>query len=292
MPSFTLSTGRIKDIARQVRNMRFNYQARTKEGEMQSGTVEAGSRESAVETLQRLGLTIVYLEAASAAPFYARSLKFFQKIKTKDIVMFYRQLSILFEANIPPLEALESLANQVSNRQFKDILFEVETDVRGGEQLSGALAKHKKIFSSFYVNVIRSGEATGRLSEVLKYLADHAESEFYLNQKVKGAFVYPIFILSVFFAVTILMLIYVIPKLTVVLTESGQKLPLTTRILIGTSDFLKSWIWLLVLAIVGLIFGTSRYLKTPKGRENWDKLKVKNSCFWSYFSQNIFDSIF
>ncbi len=255
--------------------MRFNYQARTQHGEIQAGTVEAGSRESAIETLQRHGLTVVLLETTSAVPFYARSLKFLQRVKTKDIVMFYRQLAVLFEANIPPLEALESLANQVSNSYFKDVLFEIGTDVRGGEPLSNALAKHKKIFSLFYINVIRSGEATGKLSEVLKYLADHAEKDYTLNQKIKGAFIYPIFILSAFLVIAVLMLIYVIPQLTTILLETGQKLPLATRILVGMSNILKSWLWLLIIIVAGFIFGLRRYLKIIQGRENWDKLKLK-----------------
>ncbi len=259
--------------------MRFNYQARTKEGEIQTGTVEAGTHEAAVKTLQRYNLAVVFLEPISEIPFYARSLKFLQRIKTKELVMFYRQLSILFEANIPPLEALSSLTIQVHNPRLKDILFEVETDVRGGGSFSNALAKHKKVFSNFYINVIRSGEATGRLDEVLKYLADHAEREFVLNSKIRGAFVYPGFILSSFLIVATLMLIYVVPNLMAVLLETGGQLPLTTRILVGTSNFVRGWIWLLIIILVGLFVGFSRFIKTPQGRKLWDEFKLKVPLF-------------
>lgn len=255
--------------------MRFNYQARTKEGEVQTGTVEASSREAAVKTLQRHDLAVIYLEKSSAVPFYARSLKLFQKVKTKELVIFYRQLAILFEANTPLLDSLQAIAEQTRNSYFKDVLFEVETDVRGGESLSKALLKHKKIFPSFYINVIQSGEVTGKLDEVLKYLADHAEKEFILNSKIKGAFSYPAFILSAFFIVAILMLVYVVPKLTIMLIETGRELPLTTRVLIGTSNFFRSWSWLLIVAVVVIIFGFPRYLKTKQGRELWDRLKLK-----------------
>lgn len=255
--------------------MKFNYQARTKEGEIQTGTVEAGSHEAAVKILQQHDLVVVFLEAVSEVPFYARSLKFLQKVKTKEMVMFYRQLAILFEANTPLLESLKAVAEQIRNPYFKEILFEVESDIRGGENLSGALAKHKKVFSSFYINVIQSGEATGKLDQVLKYLADHAEKEFLLAQKVKGAFTYPIFILSAFFIIAVMMMVYVVPQLTAILLETGQELPLTTKILIGTSNLLRSWLWLLALIIFGGGYGLSRYLKTQKGRENWDKLKLR-----------------
>ncbi len=275
--------------------MRFNYQARTTEGEIQAGTVEAGSYEAAVKTLQRHDLAVVFLEPISGVPIYARSLKFLRRVKTKDVVMFYRQLSILFEADIPPLDALEALVKQVKNPYFKDILFEVETDVRGGEALSNAMSKHKKVFSPFYINVIRSGEATGRLDEVLKYLADHAEQEFVIVSKIRGAFVYPGFILSAFLIVTVLMLIYVVPQLTAVLIEAGGELPLTTKILIGASSFLRSWAWLLALILVGLFSGFLRSIKTPKGREIWDKFKLKipvfgkllQKMYLSRFSENL-----
>jgi type IV pilus assembly protein PilC len=161
------------------------------------------------------------------------------------------------------------------NPYFKDILFEVETDVRGGESLSKALSKHEKAFSSFYINVIRSGEATGRLSEVLKYLADHAEREYVLHAKIKGAFTYPGFIFSAFLLVAVLMMVFVIPKLTIVLIESGQELPFFTRMLIGTSDLLRSWSWLIVIVIFVIGFGFVRFTKTDKGRKVWDKFKLR-----------------
>lgn len=255
--------------------MRFNYQARTKDGEIQSGTIEASNREVAANTLQRHGLVVVHIEAASAVPFYARSLKIFQKVKIKELVLFYRQLSILFEADIPLLDALKAVAQQTRNAYFRDILFEVETDVKGGESFSKALAKHSKVFSSFYINVIQSGEVTGKLSEILKYLADHAEEEFLLNSKIKSAFTYPIFIFSVFIVVGVLMLVYVVPQLTIVLLESGQELPLPTKILVATSNFFRSWSWLLFIVVTAAIFGFIRFKKTTQGKEMWDKLKLK-----------------
>lgn len=263
--------------------MQFNYQARTKEGEIQTGTVEAGSREAAIKTLQRHELAVIFLEPIKAAPFYARSLKIFQRVKTKELVMFYRQLAILFEANIPLLSALRTVGEQIKNPYLGDVLFEVETDIRGGESLSSALSKHKKVFPSFYVNVIESGEVSGRLEEVLKYLADHAEREFNLKSKVKGALTYPAFILSAFVIIAALLMIYVVPQLTAVLVETGAELPMTTKILIGMSDFLRNWIWLLIILVAGSIFGLSYFIKTNQGREIWDRFKLRIPVLGSLF---------
>lgn len=265
--------------------MRFNYQAKTKRGETQTGAVEAGSREAAIETLQRHDLFVVYLEEASKVPFYIRSLKFLQKVKAKEITIFYRQLAILFEASVSPLDSLRILAEQTKNLLFRDIIFEIENDVKGGENLSDAMAKHPKVFSPFYVNVVKAGEATGKLHEVLRYLADHAEKEYNLTFKVKGAFTYPAVIFTLFIIVAIVMMIYVIPQLTSVIEETGQELPLTTKILIGASGFLKNWFWLIAIILIAAVVGLMKFIRTENGRQIFDAFKLKIPIFKSLFQK-------
>lgn len=267
--------------------MKFNYQARTKEGEIQTGTVEAGTREAAIETLQGYDLVVVFLEKISEVPLYARSLRFLQRIRSRELTIFYRQLAILFEANVSPLDSLKILGQQTRNPLFKEIIFSLEKDVKGGEPLSSAMAEHTKVFSPFYVNVVRAGEATGKLHEVLRYLADHAEREYNLTRKVRGAFTYPIAILSLFIIVATLMMVYVVPQLASMLEELGQELPLTTKILIGTSKLLRSWIWLVVLVVIGLIIGLWKFIKTSKGQIIWDTIKLKIPIFKGLF-RNIY----
>lgn len=267
--------------------MKFNYQARTKQGEIQTGTVEAGTQEAAIETLQRHELVVVFLEKISEIPFYARSLKFLQRIKAKELTIFYRQLAILFEANVSPLDSLRILAEQTKNPIFKELIFEIEKDVKGGEPLSSAMAKHSKVFSSFYVNVVRAGEASGKLHEVLKYLADHAEREYNLTRKVRGAFIYPIAIFSLFIIVAVLMMIYVVPQLSSMLEEIGGELPVTTKILIGASKFLRSWFWLVILLFIGLIVGLIRFIRTERGGLIWDTFKLRIPIFKRLF-RNIY----
>lgn len=254
--------------------MKFNYRARTKEGEIQAGVVEAGSREAAIDILQRHELVVIALEALSEIPFYARSLKFLQRVKSKEITIFYRQLAILFEANVSPLDSLKILGNQTRNPIFREILFELEKDIKGGETLSKAMSKHPKVFSMFYVNVVNAGEASGRLYEVLGYLADHAERDYELSHKVRGAFTYPIAIFTLFIIVAVVMMIYVVPQLASMLEEVGQELPFTTKVLIGASRFLQSWILLIVLMVIVLVVFIWRFVKTPTGRSVWDRIKL------------------
>lgn len=265
--------------------MKFNYQARTKYGEIQTGVVEAGSREAAIETLHRYDLVVVFLEQLSEVPFYTRSLRFLQKIKAKEVTIFYRQLAILFEANVSPLDSLKILGEQTGNPLLRELIFEIERDIKGGETLSSAMAKHPKVFSPFYVNVVKAGEATGKLHEVLRYLADHAEKEYNLNFKVRGAFTYPAVILSLFVVVAVLMMIYVVPQLASMLEELGQKLPLSTRVLIGASKIMRSWFWLIALIIIGLVVAIIRFAKTPNGRLFLDVLKLRIPLFKSLFQK-------
>lgn len=265
--------------------MRFNYQARTKEGEIQTGTVEAGSREAAIETLQLHDLVVVFLEKASEVPLYARSLKFLQRVKDKDLTIFYRQLAILFEANVTLLDSLKILGGQTQNPLFKELIFEIEKDVKAGESLSQALGKHPKVFSSFYVNVVKAGEATGKLHHVLGYLADHAEREYNLIRKVRGAFTYPLAIFSLFIVVGVLMMIFVVPQLASMLEEIGQELPFITKLLIASSDFLRKWIWLVVLITIALVIAFVKLTRTEKGKFVIDVIKLKVPIFKSLFQK-------
>jgi len=265
--------------------MKFNYQARTKNGEIQTGVIEAGGRESAIEVLQQRELLVIFLEEVSKVPIYARSLKIFQKIKTKELTIFYRQLAVLFEANISPLESLRILGEQMKNQLFKELIFEIDKNIKGGETLSQAMGKHPKVFSPFYINIVAAGEATGKLHEVLRYLADHAEREYNLNGKVRGAFTYPAVIFSLFIVVGTLMMVYVVPQLTSMLAEMGTDLPFTTKVLIWTSNFLKKWILLVILFVIGAVIGFLKFSKTDKGIFIIDTAKLNIPVFKVLFQK-------
>lgn len=254
---------------------KFNYQARTKKGNVQTGTVEAASREAAVATLQGHNLIVIDIESVEAAPVFSRSLKFLQRVKRKEIVVFSRQLSTLIEAKVPLVQALKTLHRQISNPYFKEIVFEMAADVDGGMSLSQALGKHPKVFSGLYINMVKSGEVSGNLDESLTYIADHLEKEYYLIAKVRGAMMYPAFIITGFILAGFVMMTMVVPQLTSILTETEQELPLATRALIGTSNFLKSFWWLVIIAAIAIIGGIVYFIRTPEGRKFWDRIKLK-----------------
>ncbi|MDD3783657.1 MAG: type II secretion system F family protein [Candidatus Portnoybacteria bacterium] len=268
-----------------TRQMQFDYQAKTQNGEIQTGTVEAGSKESAINILHDRNLTVIFLEETIKKSIFSRQIKLFQKVKVKELTLFYRQLAVLFEAQVSPVDSLRILAEQVKNPIFKEALFDVGNDIRGGESLSSAMEKHPKIFTPFYFNVVRAGEATGALQDVLQYLADHAERDYNLTGKIKSAFTYPIVIFSLFIIVGAAMLIFVIPQMISVLQEMGAKLPFTTKILIAFSDFLRNFFWLIAIIIVGLVVAFKKIHATPKGRLFFDFLKLKMPIFNELFKK-------
>lgn len=255
--------------------MKFNYQARTNTGEMQTGVIEASSKEAALDILQKNQIFVTALEEVGAEPFYAKKIKFFSRISAKDLVAFVRQLSMMFKSKISLAQSLRVLAEQNKNQEFKEKILIISDEIEGGALFSQALSRFPNVFSSFFVSMVRSGEASGTLSESLNYLADHLEREYHLQSKLKGALVYPTMILFVSIAVLLMMMFFVIPNLAKVLTETGQELPLPTRVVIGLSNFLRHWGWALMILFAAFLFFVFRYLKTSAGKNLKDRLVLR-----------------
>lgn len=246
--------------------MKFNYQARDQKGQTQVGVVEASSRESAFQLLGRSGLVVTVLEEAGTRPIYARRIAFFDRVSAKDLVLFSRELAILFRSKVSLIESLETIAKQTGNQTFREKIIRLSEGVEGGTSFSNALSAYPKVFSSFYVNMVKSGEASGKLSDVLEYLADHLEREYELSSKVKGAMVYPVFVIFIAVVVLSLMMFFVIPNLSGVLLSTGQELPVITKVVLGLAAFLRSWGWIFMLLLVGAGVLGFRYSRTPKGK--------------------------
>ena len=254
--------------------MKFNYQARTKTGEVQSGIVEASSREAAFNVLKSHGLFVTLLEEPSA-PFYARKIKFLDRVSGKDVVLFSRQLAIMFRSKVPLVESFHTLAMQSRSANFRDKILKIAEEVEGGTSLSKSMGLYPRLFSSFYISMVKSGEASGKLSEVFNYLADYLEREQQFRGKIRGALVYPIFILAVFIIISVIILIFVLPNLISILKETGQQLPLTTRMVIAVSDFLTTWWWSVVLFVFALIICIWQFRKTSTGKGFFDRNLIK-----------------
>ena len=260
----------------------FKYKAFNKEKKVQEGMVEAISKDYVGEILAEKGFSIVSITEVSPAKSII-NFDFLNKIKTKDIVIFSRQFSVLISANVSMVQALKVLVDQTANLTLRMILSEVADEVDAGSTLSEALGKRSNVFNNFYVSVVRSGETSGKLDEVLSYLADEMEKDYDMMSKIKGAMIYPIFVLVSLVIVGVVMMIFVVPKLTGILTESGAELPVTTRILIGTSGFMQKYWWLLVIIVVALAAVFRWYSKKPQGRRQLDYIKLRLPVFGHLF---------
>jgi len=255
--------------------MKFNYQARSKTGEVQSGMVEASNREAAFSVLKTHGLYVTALQETSAVPFYAQKLKFMERVSKKDVVLFSRQISIMFKSNVPIVESFRAIAKQTRKAVFREKILKLAEEIEGGTSLSKSLSLFPKLFTPFYISMVKSGEASGKLSEVFLYLADYLEKEYSFRSKIRGAMVYPLFILVVFIAVVALIMVYVIPQLSGVLKETGQELPLATRIVMALSEFLKKRWWAALIVLIGLIAGIYFFAKSKTGKKFFDRNLVK-----------------
>ena len=260
--------------------MEFNYRTKQQSGELVEGKLEAPSEDQAVTLLHQKNLVILSLEPAKKGLFGQDLLSAFNRPSKKDVVMFTRQMATLVDADVPLVEGLHTLARQIEKESFKKIISSVTSSIEGGASLSVALGEHGKVFSRFYISLVRTGEVSGKLQDTLSYLADYLERSAGLNSKIKGALAYPAFILFAMIVVVIILMTTVLPQLLTIIKDAGvTDLPFTTKILIGVTNFVSRFIILIVIAIVGLILGFFYSIKTPKGRERFDNFKVKMPQF-------------
>lgn len=253
----------------------FNYEALDQGGKAVSGTVTAATQDAAIAMLQRKGLTITALTGGSEKSVWQQmqDVSFFGGASARDLVLLSRQIATLFEAQVSALRVFRLLAEQTEKPFLRQVLVQISDDLQGGTSISKALEKHPKVFSDFYVNMVRSGEESGKLDQTFLYLADYIDRSYELTHKAKNALIYPAFILFTFFAVMTLMLTLVIPKIGTILTDSGQELPVYTTIILGLSNFLVDYgIFLLIGLIVGGFF-LFRYVQTPAGEMAWSRFK-------------------
>jgi len=257
----------------------FEYQAiDNKKKEKVKAEVEAVDKEVAFHLIDQKNLTLINLREKKKKSGLL-SVSFLNRVTAKNLVVFSRQFAVMLKATVPVVRALRILVKQTSNPKLKVVLSEVADEVDGGMRLSQALARHPKIFSDFFVAMIKSGETSGRLDEVLEYLADQQEKDYDLMSKIKGAMIYPAFIICGLIAVGIIMMVVVVPKLTAILQETGGELPLSTKILIATSNFLSHYWWLLIVLIVVVVGGLKYLTKTPTGKKYWDWLIIRLPIF-------------
>lgn len=252
--------------------MNFKYKAIEESGVEKEGIIAAANQDLAIASLQRRGMIIVSIREEGKKK--GLEMTIFEKVPQKEIVILSRQISTLFEAQVSALKAFSLVASSTDNDLLKRKLNQVVDDLQAGYSISGALAKHNDVFSDFYVNMVKAGEESGKLNQTFGYLADYLDRNYELTSKTKNALIYPIFVIFTFFAVMTLMLTMVIPKLSQIITESGQDVPLYTRVVIGFSNFLVDYGIVILAVIVAGVLYLIRLSRSGSGKKYLDNLKL------------------
>ncbi|HEY4510789.1 MAG TPA: type II secretion system F family protein [Candidatus Paceibacterota bacterium] len=254
--------------------MIFLYKALDQNGQSIGGTVDAISIDVAIASLQRRGLTISSIDPEGARFSLSSNISLFEGVSNRDLVILSRQIATLFEAQVSALRTFRLLAEQSDKPLIKRALTDVSDDLQAGNPISKALSKHPKVFSDFYVNMVRSGEESGKLDQTFQFLADYLDRSYELLSKARNALIYPAFVMATFIAVMVLMLTLVIPRISAILIESGQDIPIYTKIVISLSSFLTDYgVFLLATLIIGGFF-MARYARTEGGGKSFSRLKL------------------
>lgn len=241
---------------------KFQYKAKNNRGEIVAGMVKANNQSEAEQILIKHNLVPTEM-INDKQEIFANI--FVSKVSARDRAVFSRQLATMLSAGLSLTKSISILITQSRTKQIKDIFLEVYKDLEEGYSLSSALAKHPECFDRVYVSVVSSGESTGKLDLVLNELANQLEKDSQFSSKVKSSLYYPIFIFSVLIVAGVLLLAFVIPKLRSMFDQSGQDLPIMTKILLGMSTFMQSWWWLVIILIAGIVIFLRFWSNTPAG---------------------------
>lgn len=252
----------------------FEYKGLSNKNEKETGKIDAMSRDVAIEILQQRGIVITSIIDVEENKM-GGVMKFLNKVPTKDIVFMARQIATLFEAHVSANKAFSLIADQSENVTLKAQLRSVTNDLSSGISISQSLAQYPETFSNFFINMVRSGEETGKLSETFVFLADYLERQYELTSKIRSALIYPAFVIFVFFSVMVLMFTFIIPKLGKMITDSGQAVPVYTQIVLKISDVFVNYGLILLLVFIAGVVALVFFFKTAGGKTWLDKVKLK-----------------
>ncbi|MBU1167587.1 type II secretion system F family protein [Patescibacteria group bacterium] len=258
----------------------FNYRVRDTSGNVKLGAIEAADLKIATETLQNRGYQIVGLEKVEKVGVIKSLENLMTRVSVKEIALLSEQLATMFDAGVPIVEALRIANKQTDNKKLKEALGKVSQDVEGGAKLSFALGQYPKIFNQYYVGMVRSGEASGQVSRNLNFLARQMKKTYELRSEIRGALMYPAFIVLGVVAVMLIAVFYVLPNMLSVIEEAGvEDLPWSTKVLMGFTDFMQSYWYIIVGILVAAGVGFYFFWKTEKGRKQFDMFLLKMPLF-------------
>ncbi|MBI4743865.1 MAG: type II secretion system F family protein [Actinobacteria bacterium] len=254
----------------------FDYRVKNKDGKLLTGTIESDALQSVITRLRQSGYLIIKVTEKAESGIYAGKIfKKVRKVSLKDLTIFSRQFATMITSGLPLIRCLNILHQQTKNKNFKNVISQVQHDVESGQTLSNALAKYPKIFPDLYVNMVKAGEAGGVLDEVLMRLAEHLEKEGALRHKIKSAMTYPVLMFVFSIVIVFVMITFIVPVFVKMFADIGGDLPLPTKIIISASNFVQNDWYLLLAFIFGGIYGLKKLIKTKSGRIAYDSLRLK-----------------
>ncbi len=267
--------------------MKYTYQARSEEGKVEAGTVEASSKEAAALILQKYNIYVTSLKEQSPGLSRIKNLHFFEKVTKKDLAIFSRQLAVMMQARVPVTQSLKGLAAQIKKEGFREKILKVSQMIEEGNSLSQAFGTYPDVFNIFYVSLVKTGEASGKISESLYYLSEHLERESDIEGQIKGALIYPIFVVSVLSVVILIVMFVVMPKLVDLLKETTAEPPVFTMIMINFYSWLSRYGWILIAGFLSLVTFIIYYFTTKEGRKRYDRLSLRIP-FLGWFLKKVF----
>jgi len=258
----------------------YEYKALDQAGKTTTGIIDADSTVGARQKLRGSGIFPVEVRETTSRPKGVSSGQasvstLFQRVKPGEISVMTRQLSILLGAGVTLVASLDTIISQVTNPLLKKIMAQVKESVNEGNSLASSLSQHPKLFSQIYINMVRAGEASGSLDLVLDRLAEFSERQETLKGRFKAAMAYPVIMFFIGTFILFFLVTFVVPQITSIFTDMHQTLPIPTLVLITTSNFLKSFWWLVLLILGGTIVLLKKLVKTPRGSYLWDKIKLR-----------------
>lgn len=256
----------------------FRYKVRDKFGKALTGVMNGESKDSVARSLESMGYAPISIEGLKEIKTLGM-LNIFKKVSLEELNLFMTQLLTLQRAGLPILTGLNAVNEQTNNKYFNSVIRQIMTDIEGGGSLSSAFANHPDVFNELYVNMIKAGESSGALDDMLQRLSQLGEDELLMRSRVKSAVRYPMIVIGAIFAALFVVLGFVIPRFAALFSGFKVKLPLPTRILLGLSGFLTKFWFLAIIIMAGAIFGFAKFINSKNGRLAWDSFKLKIYVF-------------
>ncbi len=264
--------------------MKFEYKAKTPEGEVTTGEINASSKEGATLILQNKNFYVLSLEEKKT-PFYQREISILERIPESEVILFSEQLSIMLSSSIPLVESLQAISSQVSNDKFKEYILEIAQKVKEGVEFSSALSKYPQVFSVFYVNIVKAGEETGNLHQSLNYLTEYLRANNEFKKKIINAMTYPIVIMVVFGGVLVFLFAVIMPNLIGMIEDAGADIPFVTQIAINISNAIRFQGHYIFLALYCFIVAIILFLKSDFGKNIFDSIVFRIPSFGKFLKK-------